>query len=74
MKKPSPFAHLQAGASGNSLRPKAGLPAEALAKAGGGQGFQPALGPLLHFEIRGVAVSQLASRPATDDQNLAGLG
>lgn len=30
----SPFAE----ASGDNLRPKAGLPAEALAKAGGGQG------------------------------------
>ena len=33
-----PFARVQHGASGDSLRFKAGLPAEALAKAGGGQG------------------------------------
>ena len=32
--KPSLFAHVQQGASGDSLRPKAGLPAEALAKVG----------------------------------------
>ena len=38
---PSPFAHPQNCASGDSLREGlrlAGLPAEALAKAGGGQG------------------------------------
>ena len=51
--KPSPFAK----ASGDSLRHKAGLPAEALAKAGGGQAIQPSLGPLLRFEIQGVALA-----------------
>ncbi len=50
--KPSPFAK----ALGDSLRFKAGLPAEALAKAGGGQAIQPSLAPLLRFELRGVAL------------------
>jgi hypothetical protein len=54
---PSPFAHPQGCAKGDSLRPKAGLPAEALAKAGGGQAIQPSLGPLLRFEIQGVALA-----------------
>ena len=43
-------------ASGDSLRPKAGLPAEALAKAGGGQAIHPSLGSHLCFEIQGVAL------------------
>ena len=54
--KPSLFAHVQQGASGDSLRPKAGLPAEALAKAGRGQAIQPSLGSLLRFEVQGVAL------------------
>ena len=53
--KPSPFARVQHGASGDSLR-KAGLPAEALAKAGGGQPIQPSLVPFRRFEIQGVAL------------------
>ena len=53
--KDVPLAHLQGGASRDSLRPEAGLPAEAFAKAGGGQGIQPSLVPLLRFEIQGVA-------------------
>ena len=44
------------GASGDSLRHKAGLPAEALAKAGGGQAIQPSLLSLIRFEIQGVAL------------------
>ena len=44
------------GCFGDSLRPKAGLPAEALAKAGGGQPIQPSLGSLLRFEVQGVAL------------------
>jgi hypothetical protein len=38
-----------------SLR-KTGLPAEVLAKAGGGQPMQPWLVPLLRFEIQGFAL------------------
>ena len=54
--KPSPFAHVHQGASEDSLR-EAGLPAEALAKAGGGQAIQPSLGSLIRFEIQGFAVA-----------------
>ena len=53
--KPSPFARVGHGASGDSLR-KAGLAAEALAKAGGGQAIQLSLAPLLRFELCGVAL------------------
>ena len=53
--KLSPFA-AHDSASGDSLRPKAGLPAEALVKAGRGQAIQPSLGSLLRFEIQGVAL------------------
>ena len=52
--EPSPFAK----ASGDSLRESlrlAGLPAEALAKAGGGQAFLPSLTDALRFDIQGVA-------------------
>ena len=52
MKKPSPFAHLQAGASGDSLRPKAGLPAEALAKAGGGHPLPALFTPTIRAPLR----------------------
>jgi hypothetical protein len=59
MKKPFPFAHLQDGASGDSLRESlylAGKPAEALAKAGGGQG-QPALFcPTIRVPLRATQV------------------
>jgi hypothetical protein len=49
--EPSPFAK----ASGDSLR-KAGKPAEALAKAGGGQAFLPSLTDALGVTIQGVAL------------------
>ena len=47
-----PFAK----ASGGSLRPKAGVPAEALAKAGGGQDLPPSLVSMLRVEILGRAL------------------
>ena len=64
----SPFANAQNCASGDNLRydlggpanrslyMDGGLPTEALAKVGGGQGLQPSLGPLLRFTIQGVAL------------------
>ena len=51
----SPFA-AHDSASGDSLRPKAGLPAEALAKVGGGPAIQPPLVPFRRFEIQGAAL------------------
>jgi len=48
-----PFAKASAG----SLRPKAGLPAEALAKAGGGQASLPSLTDAWGFDIQGVALA-----------------
>ena len=52
MKKPSPCAHLQAGASGGSRRSKAGLPAEALAKAGGGHPLPDLFRPTIRVPLR----------------------
>ena len=45
------------GCFGGQPSHKAGLPAEALAKAGGGQAIQPSLGSLIRFEIQGFAVA-----------------
>ena len=58
--KPSPIARVQRGASGDSLRESlrpAGKPAEALAKAGGGQPIQPSLASVFRFEIQGFALA-----------------
>ena len=51
MKKPPPFARVQQGVLGDSLR-KAGLPAEALAKAGGGHPLPDLFCPTIRVPLR----------------------
>jgi hypothetical protein len=52
--KDVPLAHLQGGASRGSLRPEAGLPAEAFAKAGGGHPQPDLFRPTIRVPLRGV--------------------
>ena len=57
--KPSPFAHVQHGASGDSLRHKAGLPAEAKAAEGSLPTFAKASGGSLRHKA-GLPAEALA--------------